>query len=718
MGLNNAIDITAAQRKIILALLRKHLPNTTAWVYGSRATWNARPQSDLDMVVFATPAQERGVSDLRDAFEESALPFRVDLFVWDAVPESFHKQIEAEHVVLVEKEERGGAGEWREIAFVQLLAGPVRNGIYKKKEFHGSGVKIVNMGELFAYPRLHSVHMKRVKLSEIEKRRFNIEKGDLLFARRSLVAEGAGKCSIVMDADEPTTFESSIIRARPDPTKANPLFLYYSFNSQPGLQALDSIRRQVAVAGITGSDLVQLNISVPPLPEQRVIAHILGTLDDKIELNRRMNETLEEMARALFKSWFVDFDPVHAKATLKHHAANQAPRQAAPTPAAVAARSEITPPLRGSRQAKGVSPQARRRGEIRRLYSPQILQKAQALRYNQTDAEGLLWHYLRHNQLGGHKFRRQQPIGPYIADFACLSQKLLIELDGSQHAARQDYDEKRDAFLREKGYRVLRFWNNEVFENCFGVLERIYAVLPHQPPLEGGSKDASLSGRGNPPPQQPAPDGLSVATPPQGGSDWTVERARTYLDEMGPSIAALFPDSFVDSELGPIPAGWEVKPLPDAMAINPPRPLRKGSVAPYLDMANMPTTGHTPAKVIERPFGSGMRFVNGDTLLARITPCLENGKTAYVDFLEEGQVGWGSTEYIVLRPKPPCPNEFAYCLARSADFREFVIQSMTGSSGRQRVPAEALSHYLMAVPVAGIVEGFGESCSASLCSGQ
>ena len=396
--------------------------------------------------------------------------------------------------------ERSADGERREVPFAQLLAGPVRNGIYKKKEFHGSGVKIVNMGELFAYPRLRSVHMKRVELSEAEKRRFNVEKGDLLFARRSLVAEGAGKCSIVLDADEPTTFESSIIRARPDSTKASPLFLYYYFNSQPGLHALDSIRRQVAVAGITGSDLVQLNISMPPLPEQRAIAHILGTLDDKIELNRRMNETLEEMARALFKSWFVDFDPVHAKATLKRHAAAQ-----------------ITPPLRRSRQAKGDSPQARRWGEIKRLYSPQTLQKAQALRQNQTNAEGLLWHYLRNKQLGGYKFRRQQPIGPYIADFACPSEKLLIELDGGQHAEQTASDARRDKFLQEKGYRVLRFWNHEVFENCFGVLERIYAALPHHPPLEGGSKDASLSGRGSPPPPQPAPSGLASATPPQGG---------------------------------------------------------------------------------------------------------------------------------------------------------------------------------------------------------
>ena len=136
------------------------------------------------------------------------------------------------------------------------------------------------------------------------------------------------------------------------------------------------------------------------------------------------------------------------------------------------------------------------------------------------------------------------------------------------------------------------------------------------------------------------------------------------------------------------------------------RPLRKGMIAPYLDMANMPTQGHTPADVIDRPFGSGMRFIDGDTLVARITPCLENGKTAYVDFLGHGRVGWGSTEYIVLRPKPPLPAEFAYCLARSDGFREFAIQSMTGSSGRQRVPAESLSHYLLTVPSKQIAEQF------------
>src|SRR5207248_2648412 len=81
-----------------------------------------------------------------------------------------------------------------------------------------------------------------------------------------------------------------------------------------GFHSLDTIRRQVAVAGITGSDLSRLAIPVPSLPEQRAIANILGALDDKIELNRRMNATLEAIAQALFKSWFVDFELVRAKA--------------------------------------------------------------------------------------------------------------------------------------------------------------------------------------------------------------------------------------------------------------------------------------------------------------------------------------------------------------------------------------------------------------------
>jgi type I restriction enzyme S subunit len=169
----------------------------------------------------------------------------------------------------------------------------------------------------------------------------------------------------------------------------------------------------------------------------------------------------------------------------------------------------------------------------------------------------------------------------------------------------------------------------------------------------------------------------------------------------------LFPNRLVDSELGEIPEGWGVASLPELIEINPPRVLNKSEIAPYLDMANMPTRGHTPSEIIERAFGSGMRFMNGDTLVARITPCLENGKTAFVDFLQNGQIGWGSTEYIVLRPKPPLPEEFAYCLARSNVFREFAIQSMSGTSGRQRVQADSLSHFLLPRIPKPVAEAFG-----------
>ena len=177
---------------------------------------------------------------------------------------------------------------------------------------------------------------------------------------------------------------------------------------------------------------------------------------------------------------------------------------------------------------------------------------------------------------------------------------------------------------------------------------------------------------------------------------------------MPSEVFAALPTSLKDSPLGPVPEGWDVKPLSDAFDVNPPRRLAKGADAPYLDMKNMPTDGHAPDTWERRPHGSGMKFINGDTLVARITPCLENGKTAYVDFLNDGEVAWGSTEYIVLRPKPPLPSIFAYCLARMEPFREFAIQNMSGTSGRQRVAGSAMDHYHIALPDPATARAFGD----------
>ena len=181
-----------------------------------------------------------------------------------------------------------------------------------------------------------------------------------------------------------------------------------------------------------------------------------------------------------------------------------------------------------------------------------------------------------------------------------------------------------------------------------------------------------------------------------------------YPEGMDAATASLFPDSFEESELGLVPMGWRILPLEDAYEINPPRKLKKGEVAPYLDMASVGTQGHVVSGVVEREMGSGTKFINGDTLLARITPCLENGKSAFVDFLPVDQTGWGSTEFVVLRPRAPLPPYHGYLLARHPAFREHAIQSMSGTSGRQRVQNDVLGRYSVVVPSDEIAEAFGD----------
>ena len=107
---------------------------------------------------------------------------------------------------------------------------------------------------------------------------------------------------------------------------------------------------------------------------------------------------------------------------------------------------------------------------------------ARVLRQRSTDAETALWLALRDRRLAEHKFRRQHPIGSYIVDFVCISAKLVVEVDGGQHATQAKADGARTAYLNEKGFEVIRFWNNEVFENLEGVLETILQRLKEDSP--------------------------------------------------------------------------------------------------------------------------------------------------------------------------------------------------------------------------------------------
>ena len=125
--------------------------------------------------------------------------------------------------------------------------------------------------------------------------------------------------------------------------------------------------------------------------------------------------------------------------------------------------------------------------------------KARQLRRNPTDVERLLWQRLRFWQVDGYKFRRQQPLGDYIVDFVCLQKRLIIELDGGQHAREVNYDAERDAWLRNQSFFILRFWNHDVLDNLDGVMEMIGKYLKDTPYLnpspQGGRKKTPSANR-------------------------------------------------------------------------------------------------------------------------------------------------------------------------------------------------------------------------------
>lgn len=325
-------------------------------------------------------------------------------------------------------------------------------------------------------------------------RRAKLEYGDVLLTREAPIGEVG-----FVDSPGGLFLGQRVMQYRANVQVLHPRFLHYVFLS-PSLQHQFGSHEGSGsvVSHIRVGDCFKFKIPLPPLTVQRGIAELLGALDDRITLLRETNATLEAIAQALFKSWFVDFDPVRAK------------------------------------------------------------------------AEGL------------------------------------------------------------------------------------------------------------------QPQGMDAAT------------------------AALFPDSFEEPELGRVPKGWGISALKDVYEINPSRKLKKGEVAPYLDMASVGTQGHVVSGLINRVMGSGTKFINGDTLLARITPCLENGKTAYVDFLKNNEIGWGSTEFVVLRPKAPLPPYHGYLLARHPAFRDHAIQSMSGTSGRQRVQNDVLGSYPIAVPPPLVAEAFAE----------
>ena len=156
---------------------------------------------------------------------------------------------------------------------------------------------------------------------------------------------------------------------------------------------------------------------------------------------------------------------------------------------------------------------------------------------------------------------------------------------------------------------------------------------------------------------------------------------------------------FKETEIGLIPNNWNIFSFGEVIDFNPKRKLKKGSNSKFVTMADVKTFTKKVSNYSYREFGGGSKFKNGDTIMARITPCLENGKTSYIDFLENNEVAGGSTEFIVLSEKDKVSDSnFVYYLVTSSIVREAAIKAMTGTSGRQRVENDKLSNFLIPLP--------------------
>ena len=312
------LDLPRRYRDQIEALLREHVPGVEVWAYGSRVSGRSHEGSDLDLVLRG-PDLKRipsgQLTDLTEALEQSNVPIIVQIHDWARLPESFHREIEQEYMVLVENTSGDSAGK-------NWLYFPQFPRHWKRKPLY-SMAKWVN-GLAFRKIQFSPMGKPVIKIAEIKggisgqtkftQQSFNesvyIRPGDLLFS-------WSGQPETSIDAfwwrGPEGWLNQHIFRVTPDDSIDTTFFYYLLRYLKPNFVGIARNKQTTGLGHVTRRDLEHIEAALPPIPEQRAIAHILGTLDDKIELNRRMNETLEEMARALFKSWFVDFDPVRAK---------------------------------------------------------------------------------------------------------------------------------------------------------------------------------------------------------------------------------------------------------------------------------------------------------------------------------------------------------------------------------------------------------------------
>lgn len=319
------IDLNPHDLKIVLAILRKFVPDREVWAFGSRVKWTAKPFSDLDLAIVGEQSLPISIAaDLAEAFDESELPIKVDVVDWATTSDAFRKIIEKDKVV-VQAQPTGAVvsaptfsipAHWESTTLGEICrrgGGGIQTGPFGS-QLHASDYVAVGVPSVMPTNigdnRIIEDGIARITDADANRLgQHKLQVGDIIYSRRGDVEKRA----LVREREVGWICGTGCLKVRLGKGVIDPLFASLFLGQQEIREWIVRHAVGATMANLNTKIMSAVPVALPPLNEQHAIAQILGTLDDKIELNRCMNANLEATARVIFKSWFVDFDPVRDK---------------------------------------------------------------------------------------------------------------------------------------------------------------------------------------------------------------------------------------------------------------------------------------------------------------------------------------------------------------------------------------------------------------------
>jgi type I restriction enzyme S subunit len=308
------IDISVKDLETVKTILAAQVPEYEVRAFGSRVQWTSKDSSDLDLVVMTEkPLEATRLADLKEAFSESDLPFKVDVVDWAGTKEGFRKIIEKQFEVISKKNEDSKASlyfpnfpkSWKPYSLYSL-AEWINGMAFRDISFADTGKPVIKIAEI-----KNGISGQTKYTTDNFDPIYYLTDGDMLF---SWSGQPETSIDVYWYHGPDGWLNQHIFKVIPKENCEKSFFYYILKYVKPNFIRIALNKQTTGLGHVTKADLQKISVRIPDKNSQRAIAHILGTLDDKIELNRRMNQTLEEIARAIFKSWFVDFDPVRKKA--------------------------------------------------------------------------------------------------------------------------------------------------------------------------------------------------------------------------------------------------------------------------------------------------------------------------------------------------------------------------------------------------------------------